>query len=85
MNIIVTFKEKVNNDYNCFWRIKADYSQRFNTQAEADEAAKEWVRTIPVLPYRRQVSVHKGSVITSPLNYWLESKILKYANLPKNS
>lgn len=78
MNIIVTFKEKVNNDYNCFWRTKADYSQRFDTQAEADEAAKEWVRTIPALPYRRQVTVHKGTLITTAVNYWLESKLLFY-------
>lgn len=77
--IIVTFKERVQHDYNCRYKVNAHFSQRFDTQQEADEAAKEWVKTIPPLPYRREAIVHKGNTITTELNYWLESKFLKYA------
>jgi hypothetical protein len=78
MQYIVTFRERVKSDYNCFFREHDNHSERFDTLEQAKEAASEYCRLIPLLPYRRQATVHNGPVITCPFTAYYESKIIKY-------
>lgn len=82
MQYIVTFKEKVKNDYNCRWREHEYHSIRFNTYEEARNAAADYIKTIPELPYRRSATVFNGPLITCQWTAYFESKIIKYIGAP---
>jgi len=75
---IVTFRERVKNDYNSFFREHENHSIRYNSYEEARDAAKEYCKYIPELPYRRQATVFNGPVITCQWISFFETKILKY-------
>jgi hypothetical protein len=67
-NFAVQFSNEVKQDYNCIWNKKASFTMRFKTIEAALKAAEIYTRNQPEKPYCKEATVHKGSLIVTPVH-----------------